>query len=295
MNRDSNARYYSARQLSPFVGNIQIIEVDYCRALSSDGQQWQIQVSCETHQQIWQIADQDYVPRRYVLYGSWSQPLGFSSLPVDPMLDVPDLQTIRHGLISALENHPALPFPPRDDYECWLIDRATEQPLALLASVIDTRMIPHLQLGRWQAMPQQTTANPLPASLSPEALSELEQQINAQSQRRQWFKRLPDGNGHVLDSQNKPAHKGTSQPLPPLLFDESLLPAAQRDTAEALIRWQSPRLLSLHHLQPELRQQLEQYSQHFALETRQRLRTYPVPLSEAVFNKIQVELKIRGL
>ncbi|HEY9202040.1 MAG TPA: hypothetical protein VIQ81_10625 [Gammaproteobacteria bacterium] len=289
---NSAARYYSVRQLSPFVGNIQIIEVDYCRALSSDGQQWQIQASCETHQQIWQIAEQAYVPRRYVLYGSWSRLLGFSSLPLDPMLDVPDLQTIQQGLISALENQPALPFPPQDDYECWLMDQASGQPLALLASVTDPQMIPHLQLGRWQAMPQQTANNPLPADLSTEALSSLERQINLQGQHTQWFRRLADGNGEPLE----PAVQGhNTWPLPPLLFDATLLPAAQRDTSEALIRWQSPRLLSLHHIEPSLRQQLEQYSQHFAVETRQRLHTYPVPLSEKVFNKIQVELKIRGL
>lgn len=290
---NSAARYYSVRQLSPFVGNIQIIEADYCRALSSDGQQWQIQVSCETHQQIWQIADQAYVPRRYVLYGSWSPSLGFSSLPLDPMLDVPDLQHIEHSLISALQNHPALPFAPRDEYECWLMDQDSSQPLALLASVTDTQMIPHLQLGRWQAMPQQTSSNPLPAGLSAEAVSALEQQINLQSDHRQWFKRLSDGNGQRLDQENRDSD--TIQPLPPLLFDASLLPTSQQHTAEALIRWQSPRLLSLHHLDPALRQQLEQFSQHFAVETRQRLHTYPVPLSEKVFNKIQVELKIRGL
>jgi hypothetical protein len=291
----SAARYYSVRQLSPFVGNIQIIEADYCRALSSDGQQWQIQVSCETHQQIWQIAEQAYVPRRYVLYGSWSQQLGFSSLPLDPMLDVPDLQHIQHGLINALENQPALPFPPLDDYECWLIDQASDQPLALLASVTDTQMIPHLQLGRWQAMPQQTGNNPLPDDLKLESVSTLEQQINQQGRHTQWFRRRPDGNGQALDKQYHSAQHSTATPLPPLLFDASLLPASLHHTAEALIRWQSPRLLSLHHLDPTLRQQLEQFSQHFAVETRQRLHTYPVPLSEKVFNKIQVELKIRGL
>lgn len=289
------ARYYSVRQLSPFVGNIQIIEVDYCRALSSDGQQWQIQASCETHQQIWQIAEQAYVPRRYVLYGSWSKSLGFSSLPLDPMLDVPDLQTIQQGLISALENLPALPFPPQDDYECWLMDQATGQPLALLASVTDPQMIPHLQLGRWQAMPQQTGNNPLPAGLSADALSSLERQINLQGENRQWFKRLADKRGQPLDEQYQSAYNSVPATLPALLFDATLLPTSLRDTANALIRWQSPRLLSLHHLDPALRQQLEQYCQHFAVETRQRMHTYPVPLSEKVFNKIQVELKIRGL
>jgi hypothetical protein len=156
-------------------------------------------------------------------------------------------------------------------------------------------MIPHLQLGRWQAMPQQIGNNPLPDDLSLESVNALEQQINQQSQRTQWFKRLPDGNGQALDKQYHAVQNSTATPLPPLLFDASLLPRSLQHTAEALIRWQSPRLLTLHHLDLALRQQLEQYSQHFAVETRQRLHTYPVPLSEKVFNKIQVELKIRGL
>ncbi|HEY9052952.1 MAG TPA: hypothetical protein VIQ03_15480, partial [Gammaproteobacteria bacterium] len=77
---------YSIRQLSPFRGTVQILNSEFARAVSADGLQWQIQVSCEVKQQQWGIMNSPEVQRRYVLYGMWSKQTDLSSLPLDPML-----------------------------------------------------------------------------------------------------------------------------------------------------------------------------------------------------------------
>ena len=287
----SNIECYSVRQLSPFIGNIQIVQANYCRALSSDGIIWQIQASCETHQQAWGIFDDEYVPRRYVLYGSWDRKNGFSHLPLDPMLDVPDIRHVNDTLISTLkENLHRLPFQQRDNFECWMLDKHTSLPLALLASTINQQMIQHIQPGPWQAIPQQIK-NESRALLSESDISTLEAGINKQSKQHCWYQRLNDGSGRLLSDHQ---HLINSDQFPELLINTELLAEPVRDIANQYIKWQSPRLLSLQFLQASTRHTLEQSAQHYAVDTHRRLSIYPEPLSQHILNKIKVELKIRG-
>ena len=284
--------YYSIRQLSPFVGTIQIVEGDYCRALSSDGQHWQIQASCETHQQKWAINDERYTPRRYVLYGSWHKDTGLSTLPLDPMLDVPDPASVKESLIKKLKHCEAkLPFPQLDHYECWLLDSDRQQPLALLASATHEVMIPHVQRNNWLAIPQQEQAQLSNHSLKTSA-AEIENYINQHNSGHCWIKNKPQQTPRPIDSA---CELTLNTPLPELLVNSELLPDSLSKAYEELIDWQSPRLLSLHNLSDATRQQLEQLAQHHAQETFRRSGIYPQPLQQSVLNKISVELKIRGL
>lgn len=282
---------YSQRQLSPFVGNIQIVQADYCRALSSDGHQWQIQASCETHQQVWNISPDEYIPRRYVLYGSWNRKTGVSSLPLDPMLDVPSLQHIENTLVKTLQlSQDNLPFPQSDNYECWLIDQATSLPLAIINSVTHDYMIQHTQPKPWQAMPQQQSLESLPASLKGSDIDLLEASINQQASHQLWFKRLKDRSGECISQQNLSL---PAEHFPDLLINEDLLPAPLKVIISNFIDWQSPRLLGLHFLSPSSHYRLEQAAQFNAPETSKRLSIYPQVLSGDILNKILVEMKIR--
>jgi len=287
-----STRCYSTRQLSPFVGNIQIVEADYCRALSSDGVHWQIQASCETHQQVWNISTEDYIPRRHVLYGSWSHTQGLSSLPLDPMLDVPSLEHVESTLITTLQNSTdQLPFQPADFFECWLMNKSDCMPLALLSSVTDENMIPHIQNKIWQAIPQQDSLATLPESLTADDITALENHINQQGNELTWFHRQSDGSG--ISISDKTRHLSACH-FPELLYNPSLLDNSLQQIANDFINWQAPRLLSLNGLSEPTRQQLEQATQLYALETRKRLSIYPRPLDQRILNKILVELKIRG-
>lgn len=282
---------YSVRQLSPFVGSIQIIQTEYCRALSSDGIQWQIQASCNTNHQEWELSSDNYIPRRYVLFGSWNNANGFSGLPLDPMLDVPPLDHIKNTLIKTLQDPQlTLPFEPEDNYECWLIDRKSSLPLAIVHSATHDYMIPHIQQKPWQAIPQQQL-QPLPDCLPASGIQTLETTINTQSCQHLWFKRDLSGTGHSLSSTPCTV---TAEYFPELLFNIDLLPSSLHDIAQHYINWQSPRLLGLYFLSSPCRQRLENSAQYYALETGKRLAIYPQPLSKHILTKIQVELKIRG-
>ncbi len=282
---------YSVRQLSPFIGNIQIVQADYCRALSSNGTHWQIQASCETHQQQWNIAEDEYVPRRYVLYGSWDKTAGFSSLPLDPMLDVPDLQYVQENIISTLEHSAAdLPFPQQDGYECWLM--LDQQPLALIASATQPQMIPHIHINKWQAVSQQDFSGNLLNEQLLAQIQQLEEYINQLTDSHEWFKRLADGTAQAV---NNPQLQYDQHLFPDLLVNPQLLDKNHREHLTRLIDWQSPRLLTLQNLDKAQRQQLEVLAQHHAVETYRRRLLFPHPLDKNILTKIQVELKIRGL
>ena len=288
----SDIKCFSVRQFSPFVGSIQIVQADYCRALSSDGTHWQIQASCETHQQVWNISEDKYIPRRYVLYGSWDIKTGFSSLPHDPMLDVPSLQHIETTLIHTLQNSvDKLPFQQTDRYECWAIDKQTSRPLAIINSTTHDFMIPHIPDKPWQAIPQQQTLETLPASLTLNDIQQLELHINQNSITNKWVLRNDDASATLITdtSSSIPAND-----FPELLFNQSLLPESLQSAASKYIHWQSPRLLGLHFLSTPCREQLEQAAQFYALETGKRLNIYPSRLKQSILNKIMVELKIRG-
>lgn len=289
----STPECFSVRQLSPFIGNIQIVQADYCRALSSNGTHWQIQASCETHQQQWNIANGEYVPRRYVLYGSWDEVAGFSSLPLDPMLDVPDLQYVQEHIISTLENcQKQLPFPQQDRYECWLMHTESRRPLALIASATHAQMIPHINLDKWQAVSQQDFSGHLINEQLLEQIQQLEENINQLTDSHEWFERLADGSAQ---SVNEPSNTYQKHHFPDLLVNEALLDANNSMLLSRLLDWQSPRLLTLQNLDYEQRQQLEALAQHHAVETYRRRLLFPQPLDKKILTKIQVELKIRGL
>ncbi len=287
----SECACYSVRQLSPFVGSIQIVEDSVCRALSSDGVHWQIQASCETHQTIWKISDEAYTPRRYVLYGSWSAEHGFSHLPLDPMLDVPSPAHVQQHLISQLQAHScSLPFAPLDVYECWLM-RNPQTPLALLASTTHEHIIPHIQTGRWQAIPQQDYSSSSLDDEFREHMRQLENDINQDAQLA-WFYRTDTPQARSLTDGFSDLD---AQQFPHLLLNPDALSTASRPFYDELIDWLSPRLLGLPKLTEEVRASVQSLAQHHALETYRRLAIYPAPLPAEIMNKIQVELKIRGL
>ncbi len=289
----SRPECYSVRQLSPFIGNIQIVQANYCRALSSDGTHWQIQASCETHQQQWNIADDEYIPRRYVLYGSWNQKNGFSSLPLDPMLDVPDLQYVQENIISTLENCQShLPFPQQDNYECWLMHSQQHLPLALIASATHAQMIPHISLDKWQAVSQQDFSGNLINEQLLAQIQLLEERINLLTDSHAWFRRLDDGSAESISNPDQLYDK---QLFGDFLISPQLLDESDHELYSRLIDWQSPRLLTLQGLDIEQRQQLELMAQHHAVDTYRRRLLFPHPLSKNILTKIQVELKIRGL
>lgn len=295
------AETYSARQLSPFTGNVQIIKMPFARALSLDGKIWQIQTICESHQQQWNINTD--IQRRFIIYGSWDIHNQLSRLPIDPSLDVPDESIIMRYLITEIKNNlDNLPFKPRDFYECWLLTREADLPVTLLASCTDENLISLLpQIMRWRSRSgTETEFTGIPTIYPDNPFIMLEDKIHERTStplRSQWFLRNADRSGSGLHGQQLKADlQGrllASSDFPELLLNTNWDDTNLSQLTNDYIHWQAPRLLTLHHLSSTTRSMLESLAQHQPIEVFRYYKNYPDIINQELINKILVEAKLR--
>ena len=281
---------------------IQVVKTDYARAISTDGINWQIHASCETHQQQWGIHDQPDTQRRYILYGMWTQKNWLYTVPLDPMLDVPDDTIIRQKLIPLLEQHLGdIPFPQQDNYELWLLHAQDKLPVALLSSAIDAHTLHNIHASRWRAQSTSgATFTVRQAQCSTDPLLKIEQLINNSSTSPitgQWFKREKDGSGSGIlglniDDQliNRTV---AAENFPQLLLRSSWPDANMQLLIDEYHQWLAPRLLCLHHIDNTTRELLELAASQQALETSRLHSLYPKIINQKVMNKIMVEARLR--
>jgi hypothetical protein len=283
---------YSIRQLCPFQGLVQIVRGDYARALSGDGQHWQIQVSCEVHQQEWGIMNSPEIQRRYVMYGMWSLQNGLATLPLDPTLDVPSEQQIQHGLVDHLKSCvEQLPFPQQDHYELWALD-TEQQPLALLSSAIDQHSLQHIEVRRWRALGDRSEHfQPQRAHITSDPTLKLERLIHGHTRsplQAQWYLRNPDGSAR--DLQGTPV---ATDRFPSLLICEHWEDENMQLLCEDYHNWLAPRLLMLQNLDDATRERLELAATQRALEASRFHRLYPKIINTKAINRILVEARLR--
>lgn len=299
---EATATAYSIRQLSPFRGTVQILSADFARAVSADGRQWQIQVSCEVKQQQWGIMNSPEVQRRYVLYGMWNKQRGLSSLPLDPMLDVPDHKLVEGSLLSHLEHQAnAIPFPAMDHYELWLLHGKTRLPIALLASSINEHTLDQIKASRWRACSsRQLQFQPSRAKCSTDPILKIESLISEQCTSplmAQWFYREADRSGHGLGGSHVPetliGRTLAAEEFPELLISEDWPDDNDCLLAEDYHHWLSPQLLLLPHLHHTTRLRLEQAAQQHAMAVSRQYQLYPAIADQKIMNRILVEARLR--
>lgn len=286
---------YSIRQLSPFQGLVQVVRADYARAISVDGHNWQIHVSCEVHQQQWGIMNAPDIQRRYVLYGMWNAATGLSSLPLDPTLDVPAAEDIETGLLGVLRQNIQLPLPQRDHYELWSLDADT-RPIALLASSTDEHNLVNIEARRWRAIADRSrNFQPPHYQGGGDALLALERLISnagISPLSTQWFLRDADGSGQGLDGMHS-ARPLEAEQFPPLLIREDWPQQQNRLLCMDYHDWHAPRLLMLQTLPDDLRDRLERAAQQQALEASRFHHLYPKVINNDIINHIRVEARLR--
>lgn len=278
---------YSFRQVNPFRGNLQVVNLPYCRGLSADGKHWQIQVSCEVHQQEWGIQSH-HIPRRYVVAGAWQADTGFASMPLEPMLDTPDESTIHAQLLPALEAaHPQLPLPQQDHYEYWLLD-SEQRPVALLHTALDQPAPGITARQQWRA------TSPLTDTLPRAELQGLAQAVNMPDGKptsAHWFQRQADGSGTML------SNAGIELPMdafPPLLLREQWQDPKLEAFSHAYQDHLAPWLLLWQGLDDQVREHLEFAAQANAVMTDRLLPLYPRICDEKFINRIRVEAHLRS-
>lgn len=242
-------QYYSVRQFSPYRGVLQVVDLGPVSAHSPDGVHWDIR---------YRHASGKFWPA-----GRWSAE-GANALIDFPYRDV---------LLQAIASRPAFPFPFADAFEFWLLDKASQSPLALLASRREAP--PDIMTTHWYPFQFEDTAFSASCLVerdrqrSPKAWAVphrdiLEAQVNRAARpapAAQWFQRRADGSGVGLKGVRIES-RFESRNLSKAAFPELLVRKNWTEELEIqLVReyhaWNAPLLLVHTNLSKTTRRWLE--------------------------------------
>lgn len=299
----SDARCFAVRQVNPFEGVLQVMELTGARAYSADGATWQIQVQAERPDHTWRSLGDAMPVRQFFNFGLWDAGGGLHRVPANPVLDIGAMSKaageLTDNLCTLLDR---LPFTLIDRYECWSVDRAG-RPVALLATTEDAAMIAGLRVSGWRAtrradcsfIAPSCTDQDAPAPGRPDnrgCAERLERIIRDRGPDKVWFERLGGRWARRVGPTGEPLGAATTA-LPPLVLDtESDDPAVRRLILE-YVDWLAPRLLLLDPLDDELRGRLEQAACRRAAELEAVFRLIPRIIDAAALSAARVEARLR--
>ena len=244
--------YYGVRRLGPYLGVIQVIDVGDACAYSSNGQTWRVRQQTASGHFRWgvtQVSDADVDQVRIVNADK---------------------------LVEALQNRPPVPFPIRDRYELWLLDKHTRRPLALLRTRYKAREMEEVSDPHWRpflmtdtefvspTLQQREQRQPQRGWPTPHR-DQLERQVNVASRplpAAQWFERNADGSGIGRQGLRVEADEVgrtlSSDDFPELLISSEWDDEVQRGLVEDYHNWYAALLLAHQNLSRQTRERLEQ-------------------------------------
>lgn len=295
---------YAVRRLNPFLGVVEVIEIDGARALSMDGQHWEIQVEAERPEHTWGRETASHHVKQFFRFGDWHAEKGLSRARVNPILDLATLLDGSERMLATLQAvQSQLPFPLIDHFERWLLDDQG-QPLALLAATTEQRFTHEIKTDRWAATPPQVTTF-VAASLDAiaianhdtdgnrhhaNALERLVQLTAGPTPTCCWYERQRDGSAIALDKNHPDL---PTEALPELPLRQHWPDAAGTALVQDYLHWLAPLLLTLDTLSETARRTLEQAARHQAQLMTDHHTLYPLILQQDVLNTARVEARLR--
>jgi len=256
--------------MPPFSGQVHIAESDTYRALTLDGQMWEIQ----------------YVKRSHIRVGT----LTASDIKTRSINSEQLVRDVADPKLMALLDYLAeirLPFTGTDHFEYWLLDGKDETPIALLFSCSETeQMAKFPSKVEWAALPDAV----LPVSKTEQEKESGVAPVNYRLERMvaeragfkskaQWFDRRDFNSDDDL--------------FPPCLVTEAWPEPAQQDLSKRYIERQAPRLLMLQGLPSHTRERLEQCCQPYATEVARFCGLYPDIVDQEFIKALRVEARLR--
>jgi hypothetical protein len=283
---------YGVRLLNPFLGVLQVVNADGVRALSRDGQQWEIQIQVERPGGGWGSLNRQQRGLSYYRYAFWSPSQGLRRLPMNPGLDFDEMQEAADEMIRQLQSGllDLLPFALADRYELWLLDQR-QLPLALLGATADPKHIPGTHAQRWQAVSPALNVPGYP----PSRAEPLERLIRLTSEHRQWFHRRADGSGigmEALCPRHLVGRVLSMECFPPMLVQEDW---HEPEAQQRLVDWSThlaPWLLQLPDLSEQQRSRLEQAASCNPSMVAALHRLYPQVIDQQWLNTIRVAARL---
>lgn len=296
---------YSQRILNPYSGHVQVAESDQARAVSMDGENWEIH--------FLKTIPVDPTPNRPKPKGILLRITEFFN-PAKKTGQVEELPEpprrvfarVGHIKLSALEELLAkkseevdsrvielaefllttkLPFSANDKYEYWLLDSKDGSPLALIYSCSTAE-----EQSNFSTNPEWTA---LPAAVMP--IKKNEQEIKEQIPPVNYrFERLvAEQAGYNPKARWFERHVDETEIFPPFLVKEDWQEREQYELCQRYLQRQSPRLLMLHGLKTEDRKRMELAAKAQALEVAKYFFLYPNVSDKKTMNSIRVEAQLR--
>lgn len=261
---------FAQRLTPPYSGQVQIAESDSYRALTLDGQTWEIQHVNRIHIRVCTMQASELKTRTA------------NAIPVEDEVGDPKLGELFDFLTDV-----QLPFPTNDHYEFWLLDGTDKSPLALLFSCSKPEQMDKFpDRAEWAALPDavmpikktddEIASNAPPVNYRFESLVSERAGTNKKAK---WFNR-------------REAHADF---FPNLLVREDWPEPGQLDLCKRYIDRQAPRLLMLQGISQEERARLEACCVPHAAEVARLHGVYPEILDEALINALRVEARLRDV
>ncbi len=298
------ATCYSQRMLNPFRGVVNVMEIAGADAVSRDGEQWILFVQGEREEQ-WVEGRIQEVETPDVKFGTWSPSGGLRRAPVRYVTayDGACIATVGGQLLEAVQAHAeAVPFPLRDRFELWLLDR-TGAPLVLLDSACTADGLAAPSALHWrpgELAKRAFTAPSRSRAESPhsELVARLVEAAAGATPGAQWFRRGDDGAGEGLlmygDGPTPAARRLEPSAFPELLLRTDWPAADDARLVREFLNWQAPWLLQLQHLSGASRAALEQAARLQAQELAARRRLIPEVVDDQAITAALVEARLRN-
>jgi hypothetical protein len=277
-------RLYSKRLLLPYIGVVQVAELDWARALSLDGRHWAIRYAKDEVEKI-RNSPLKYDPRVNCSLVVTIDGERVRNRITNRYLDPEQAQADSQRLYEAIADT-RVPFAVADRYEYWLLDGRDERPLALLHSCVDEE---EMQLPvpepEWQAIPAMGLEVPDPDAAQGDdhpqpvnyRLERLVEERAGYKPKTAWFRRT----------------EGDSRDFPPLLLREDWENEEGQRLCELYLWRLAPRLLMLQGLSESTRSWLEQAAREYALDVERFYPLYPEVVDRNLMNAARVEARLR--
>jgi len=274
---------YSKRLLSPFTGQVQIVENRQVRARSLDGRHWELQCRVTFGEE--QDADQHQALKKHnYVRAANIGPSGIERMPLPHYLETDAVEQQIQELAAYLEQV-SVPLPPADAHEYWLLDEADEQPLALIYSCLHAMEMP--------AFPQRPVWTATPAAIMAVARIPEEEQHYMPPVNYRFERLVNERAGRHPRARWIRRREGQAEIFPSCLVREDWESEEDRRLCQRYIERQAPRLLMLHGLNHEDRLRLEGYARQNALEVERFFSLYPAVADDELMSAICVEARLR--
>lgn len=266
---NTKVRAFSERLMPPYSGQVQIAQSDTYRALTIDGQVWEIQYVNRTHVRVATLSAGDIKARAV-------SPEQLEGGTVDEEL---------LGLLDYLADVD-LPFAPTDVYEYWLLDGQDDAPMALIFSCSEVA-----QMAKFPARDEWTA---LPAAVMPIQKTDDEEKNQSPPVNYRLERLVVERAGTRPKASWFNRQEHAAGLFPPLMVREDWADASDSALCQRYIERQAPRLLMLHGLSHDDRQRLESYCRPHAMEVARFCGLYPEILDAEFIQALRVEARFRA-